>query len=167
MKTDGFSTVEEVLEHFRDQPFSRIFQGSSAFLENTWRIRNSGVWGQPTLSAETLVVETAFDNLGVEADRFWSTTPLNPDSFRIEAPFLDGGFFCMTGNYFYGDKGAWVSGARTAYAIALELGLRIRPSWLRNYGLESVSLEEIRNEILKDQDVRKAEKEQQKKQQTA
>jgi hypothetical protein len=163
MKSEDFSTVEEALEHFRDQPFSRVFQGSAAFPENTWRVRNSGVWGQPTLSAETLVVETASDNLGVGAERYWSATPLNPDSFRIEAPFLDGGFFCMTGNYFYGNKGAWVSGARAACAIALELGLRIRPSWLRNYGLESVSLVEIREEILKDQGVRKAEKERQEK----
>ena len=147
MKSVDFSSIDELLSHFRGKPMSAIFQGSDAYPENCWRIRNSGVWGRPDNSAETFAIELACEALDIELKRTWSATPINPDSFRIEGQFLDGGISCMTGDYWYGEKGGWMFGPKCVLAICSELGLRVRESWLKKFDVLGTDLEALRSEL--------------------
>jgi len=72
-----------------------VFQQPGHYPEDQWRIRSSGTHGIPELSKQTAAVVVALDELGIEMQRYWSATPINPDSFRIIANFLDGGLEAM------------------------------------------------------------------------
>lgn len=147
MKSEDFISVPELLGHFRGQPMSTIFQSSVAYPENCWRIRNSGVWGRPDNSAETFAIELACEALRIELKRTWSATPINPDSFRMEGHFLDGGISCMTGDYWFYEKGGWVAGPKCVLLLCLKLGLRVRESWLRKFDVLGMDLEDLRSEL--------------------
>ena len=132
---------------FSGQPFSAVFQHPGHYPEGQWRIRSSGTHGIPELSKQTAAVVVALDELGIEMQRYWSATPINPDSFRIIADFLDGGLEAMTGNYWYHPRGAWMGGPKAVLLLSLQLGLKVRPAWRRKYGLEEATLESLKAEI--------------------
>jgi hypothetical protein len=85
--------------------------------------------------------------LGIEVKLKSSGSPANCDSYNLEAVFLDGGFSSRTGNYWYASRGAWVNGRRAVLLIALRLGLRVRPGWLRSHGLEKATLDSLNDEL--------------------
>ena len=101
----------------------------------------------PELCKQTLAVVEACDDLGIEIERTRSGSPINADSYRMSAPFLDGGLSSMTGNYWFYERAAWVSGSRAVLLIALHLGLKVRKAWLQKYGLTDASLASLKSEI--------------------
>jgi hypothetical protein len=72
-------------------------------------------------------------------------SPANVDSVHIRAKFLDGG---LSGEWsgWFSERGAWVDGPKAVLLIALQCGLRLRPSWYRSSGLEGVTLERLKTE---------------------
>ena len=96
------NTNERVSLEFAGKPFSAIFTHPQALDdEPLWRIKGSGVQGIPELCKQTLAVVEACDDLGIEIERTRSGSPINADSYRMSAPFLDGGLSSMTGNYWF------------------------------------------------------------------
>jgi hypothetical protein len=134
--------LERVSPEYRGKPFSAVFKAMTG-IDTYWRIKSSGVRWVPESCRQTLAVVEAMDDLGVEIKRYHSATPINPDSFRMEASFLDGGFYAMTGNYWFHPRGAYVSGAKAVLLIALHLGLKVRDAWRKKHGLECVGMDEL------------------------
>jgi hypothetical protein len=134
--------LERVSPGYRGKPFSAIFQAMKGEVAY-WRIKGSGVRWVPESCMQTRAVVDAMDDIGIEFKRYHSATPLNPDSFTITASFLDGGFYAMTGNYWFYPRGAYVGGAKAVLLIALHLGLKVRDAWRRKHGLEGVGMNEL------------------------
>jgi hypothetical protein len=50
----------------------------------------------------------------------------------------------MTGTYWYDERGAWVFGPRAVLLVALQIGLKVPPSWYAENGLLGVTLARLR-----------------------
>jgi hypothetical protein len=73
-------------------------------------------------------------------------SPVNVDSFHLRAAFLDGG---LTGEWagWFSPRGACIDGPKATLLIALQIGLRLRRSWLVAHGLENVTKVELLREL--------------------
>ena len=71
---------------------------------------------------------------------------MNVDANYVEAEFLDGGLFAVTGNYWCSERGAWICGARSALFVGLALGLRMPDGFEQGYHI-SASQSELEQEI--------------------
>lgn len=143
----GAAVKDEDLPNFSGQPFSAVFQQPGYYPEDNWRIRNSATYGIPELSRQTAAVVIALNDLGIDIDRTYSGSPMNADCYRMRAEFLDGGLASMTGNYWYYERGAYITGTKVVLLLSLQLGLKVRPAWRRKYGLEEATLESLKVEI--------------------
>ena len=135
------------IHNFSGQPFSAVFQQPGHYPEDQWRIRNSATYGIPELSKQTAAVVNALNNLGIDIQRNYSGSPMNADCYRMRAEFLDGGVASMTGNYWYYERGAYITGSKVGLLLSLQLGLKVRPAWRRKYGLEEATLESLKGEM--------------------
>ena len=139
--------VERVSPEFVGKPFSAVFTHPEGLEDGIWRIKGSGTHGMPELCKQTLAVTEACDDLGIQIKRTWSGSPINADCYRMSAPFLDGGLWSMTGNYWFYERGAWVSGPKAVLLVALHLGLRVRDAWRQEYDLADVTLDTLKAEL--------------------
>ena len=138
---------ERTQEHFQARPFSAVFHLPRGPNTTRWRVRNSGVTGMPCESKETNAVLTACRILGISVrEQNWGSAG-NANSYKIEAKFLDGGIVGETGNYWFQERGVWVSGAKAVLALALQIGLNVRRSWHESYGLVGVCLEDLQTQL--------------------
>jgi len=151
MKAELLPRPEDAHTYFRGQPFGRIFQEQKTH-PNLWRIKNSGAQGFPELSAETLAVVQACNQLDIEISRSWTGSPMNADCYRTQAGFLDGLLYSATGNYWYQERGAWVQGPKAVLILAFQLGLKLEDSWLAERALEGATVESLREELPVDPD---------------
>jgi len=137
----------EAMSRFQGQPFSHVFTQPRTAQPNEWRVKYSGIQGVPRDSKTIHAVFAACLHLGIGVDdRSWGSAA-NASSYELKSTFLDGGFRSKTGNYWCERRGAWVTGARAVLLIALTLGLRIRPAWYREHGLEGATLSQLRAAI--------------------
>ena len=134
---------------YAGQTFSRVFTQPAEADPREWRIRGSGVSGQPDAADTTYAVMKACESLGIDLSGRSMGSPAGADSYHLEAEFLDGGLRGQTGNYFYYPKGVWVHGPKAVLLLLLQLQVKVRPSWLRRHGLESTTLESLRAELKK------------------
>jgi hypothetical protein len=129
---------------FTGKPFSAVFQQPRTAPRARWRIRGSG--GRDGWGLQVQAVVRACEELGITIKEDVEGSPVNVDSFHLEAHFLDGGLSVTTGDYF-GERGAWIYGPRAVLLLALQLGLVIRRSWYAANGLERVTFEQLRSEL--------------------
>jgi hypothetical protein len=78
--------------------------------ENKWRIKGSGVRGYPSDAKYTNAIIELLKNSNVIVEEYTSGSPVNVDSHHVRAIFLDGGLYASTGNYWYSERGAWITG---------------------------------------------------------
>lgn len=129
------------------KPFSSVFQKPRSAGLARWRIRNSGVMGAPELAQETCAILSACSELNIQVEQQFSRAPGYADSYKLAARFLDGGIEGETGNYMGGERGLWVMGPKSVLLLALQIGLKVRPSWNREYGLIGVTLDDLKKQI--------------------
>jgi hypothetical protein len=142
-----YDTDDVVQEDFAGKPFSAVFCRPRNAAEDKWRIcRSGGRWDWGPAGRAVLL---ACGELGIKVANPWGGSPVGVDTMEIEAAFLDGGLTGETGNYWCGQRGAWIRGKRAVLLIALQIGLKVRPGWLREQGLEGVTLEALRAELTK------------------
>jgi hypothetical protein len=134
-------------DHFSDRPFGAVFAHPRSYPPDRWRVRGSGVHARPDSAPTTAAVLAVCEDLGIATEVYYSTGPCSADSFPVEAKFLDGGLSGETGNYIGGERGVTVTGAKAVLLLALSLGLRVRPAWYAEYGLEGVDLEDLLREL--------------------
>lgn len=79
-----------------------------------YRIRGSGVTGQPEDAANTRRVVEQLEGCGIKVERRSDGSPGNADSYKLRAAFLDGGLWGMTGNYWMAPRGVWIVGSEAA-----------------------------------------------------
>ena len=84
---------------YQGQTFSRLFTHPGGAEPGQWRIRVSGVMGQPDSAPTTYAVIIACRDLGIEVKYGSMGSPANCSSYHLEAEFLDGGLRGETGNY--------------------------------------------------------------------
>ena len=89
-----------------------------------WRIKGSGVRGFPSDADKTKAVIKILKDVGVPIREYTMSSPCNPSSYHVEAFFEDGGLRSVTGNYWYSERGAWISGEKAFDFIVQKLGLR-------------------------------------------
>jgi hypothetical protein len=89
-----------------------------------WRIKGSGVRGFPSDADRTEAVLKILKDAGVPIREYSMSSPCNPSSYHVEAFFEDGGLRAVTGNYWYSERGAWISGEKAFEFIIQKLGLR-------------------------------------------
>lgn len=86
-----------------------------------WRIRRSGVRTRPEDAETTAMVVDALGTAGIRLNaRNWGSAA-NADSYHLDANFADGSFKAETGNYWYGSRGAWITGPRALAFIGVLL----------------------------------------------
>lgn len=110
---------------FRDYFEKRIDPNTA---EIKLRIRRSGVKGAPTTAARTLEIVAELHAVGIVTREWTSSSPGNVSAFHLSAEFEDGGLSGVTGPYFSGTRGVWISGER-AIAKVCELLKVNEPSW--------------------------------------
>jgi hypothetical protein len=98
-----------------------------------WRITGSGVHGRPEDATWTRAITARLESYAIAIERYCEGTPVNVDAHYVEAQFLDGGLFAVTGNYWCSERGAWVYGARSALFVGLALGLRMPDGFAQDY----------------------------------
>jgi hypothetical protein len=111
-----------------------------------WRITGSGVHGRPEDATWTHAITARLESYGIAIERYCEGTPVNVDAHYIEAPFLDGGLFAVTGNYWCSERGAWVYGPHSALFVGLALGLRMPKQFAQDYHI-SASQSELEEEV--------------------
>ena len=134
-------------DHFTGQAFSAVFTHPQTYPREQWRIRSSGVNTRPDSVPTTAAVLDVCEGLGVMTEVFYSSGPCSANSYPVRATFLDGGVAGETGNYIGGKKGVIVTGVKAVLLLALSLGLRVRPVWCADYGVEGVGLDELLAEL--------------------
>ena len=116
-----------------------------------WRVKGSGCKGPPERHPATQEVLRICWDAGLRLNTSNSGSPANASSFHRDCAFLGGGFHARTGNYWFGEKGAWIHGAHAVLFIALAMNLNVRSAWRKQFNLEGVwssHLEEqLRREI--------------------
>lgn len=88
-----------------------------------WRIKGSGVRGYPDRAPKTSELIELLIKEGIEVKKYTMGSPANMDSHHAKASFLDGGLNSCTGKYWYGVKGAWISGEKAFQFVVEKLGL--------------------------------------------
>lgn len=137
------------LHRFRNAPLSAVFTQPRRYPWCQWRIRGSGVYTAPDDAPTTAAVFAACDVLGIPFEATFCGGPCSADAYPVRASFLDGGLDGRTGNYFGSARGVTVTGPRAVLLLALTLGLRVTPGWREGYGLAGVTLDELREELLR------------------
>lgn len=95
-----------------------------------WRIRRSGVRTWPESAETTAMVVSALRGVGIRLhERNWGSAA-NASSYHLDANFEDGSFKAETGNYWYGSRGAWITGPRALAFIAILLDREPSPRLL-------------------------------------
>jgi hypothetical protein len=92
------------------------------------RIRRSGVKGAPTTAASTLEIVAKLQAVGVVTREWTSSSPGNVSAYHLSADFEDGGLSGMTGPYFNGPRGVWISGERAITKVCELLEVNDRPT---------------------------------------
>jgi hypothetical protein len=100
-----------------------------------WRIKGSGCNGPPEGHLATREVLRICWDAGLPLTAKNMGSPANCNSYHRDCAFLDGGLHAETGNYMFQPKGAWVAGSEAILFLAMAMRLRIRPSWLKRFGL--------------------------------
>lgn len=136
----------ENMRRFAGQSLTAVFDTARG-QGGEWRVRGSGVFGQPESCEQTAVIVTACEESGIPIERHSNGSPANANSYTLAANFLDGGLRAQTGNYMFGKRGAWVIGARAMLFVALKLQLRTQDSLLHRLNLSHVTLENLKNEL--------------------
>jgi len=95
-----------------------------------YRLAGSGVIGWPTDARTTNALTSLLKNNGIEIRQRSMGSPANANSYQLDAAFLDGGFHATTGNYWFGEKGAWIHGPKALAWVARSLGIGL-PSVVR------------------------------------
>ena len=75
-----------------------------------WRIKGSGVRSLPEDAQLVMRVVQCLEKSGISIRRYHMDSPMNVLSHHIEARFQDGGLTASTGSYFFGERGAWITG---------------------------------------------------------
>jgi hypothetical protein len=88
-----------------------------------WRIKGSGVRGYPDDAPKTAELIEALKKEGIEVKEYSMSSPANVSSRHAEASFLDGGLYSSTGKYWFGEKGAWITGEQAFAFVVEKLGL--------------------------------------------
>ena len=134
-------TDKKVARTFEARSFGTVFAAKG---DNRWRIKNSGTpypW-----SKKTEAVLAAARSMGIEVTETSSASPVNASSYGVRASFLDGGIEGQVGNYWYSPRGLWIIGAKPVLLLALQMGLHVRPSWLRRHELGHATIETLTRE---------------------
>ena len=92
-----------------------------------WRIKGSGVQTHPTDAALTAEIKRCLVSSGVPVREYSSGSAANADSYHLEADFEDGGLYASTGNYWFGERGAWIKGRKAVEWVARKLELTRMP----------------------------------------
>jgi hypothetical protein len=111
-----------------------------------WRISGSGVHGRPEDATWTRAITARLESYGIAIERYCEGTPVNVDAHYVEAQFLDGGLFAVTGNYWCSERGAWVYAPQAALFVGLALGLRMPNRFEQDYHI-SASQSELEREV--------------------
>jgi hypothetical protein len=131
-------TDKKVARTFEGRSFGTVFTARG---DRRWRIKNSGT--RYPWSKETEAVLAAARAMGIEVTETSSASPVNASSYGVRASFLDGGIEGEVGNYWYSPRGVWVIGAKAVLLLALQMGLKVRPSWLRRHELEDATIDRL------------------------
>ena len=75
-----------------------------------WRIKGSGVRSLPEDAQLVMRVVQCLEKSGISIRRYHMDSPMNVLSHHLEARFQDGGLTASTGSYFFGERGAWITG---------------------------------------------------------
>lgn len=105
--------------------FESVFRPDGMSMDGSprYRIAGSGVRRWPTDATATRSVVELLNRRGIETKQRSMGSPANADSYHVDAAFLDGGLHATTGNYWFGEKGAWIDGREAAAWVARGLGL--------------------------------------------
>ena len=95
--------------------------------ETRLRIRSSGVKGSPTTAAGTQKIVAKLRDAKIVIREWTSSSPGNVSAFHLRAEFEDGGLSGVTGPYFNGTRGVWISGERAIAKICELLEINDRP----------------------------------------
>lgn len=133
--------------------FAAIFPAGTAGVDSdgtpSWRIRGSGVTGEPTDARWTKAAAEFLTREGVAIECKLIMGMCCADMYQLEATFLDGGMHAETGNYFGYGRGASVTGVKAAVFIALGLGLRVPKALFDLHSLDpKLTLDDLRRELL-------------------
>ena len=127
-------------------PLDAFWSGISRDLP-CWRIVSSGVHDVPETAKSTRAVTALLESCDIPVERYCEGSPVNVDAHYVEAEFLGGGFFGVTGAYFGSQRGAWIYGARAALFVALTFGLKLPPDFEATRSIRSASLDQLGQEI--------------------
>lgn len=106
--------------------FSSVFKQEDPLVPE-WRIASSGVRGWPLKAENTAAIASALRSNGITVREYSMGSPANMDSYHLEAKFFDGGLKASTGKYWYGRKGAWITGHEAIAFVAEILDLILPP----------------------------------------
>lgn len=127
-----------VLDRFRGRPFSAVFRPETrGGKEGVWRLVGSGVRGPPKDAETNETVVATLEELGFGVDLRTSHNPfMGVGAWTYLCRLIgEDTFYAETGDYMFAPKGAWVSGARSTLALALVMGVRVRPAWRETHNL--------------------------------
>jgi len=92
-----------------------------------WRVKGSGVHGEPTDAPLTDEIVRLLKSSGITVRSFSMDSPVNVTSHHLEAKFEDGGLYAATGGYWQGECGTWITGIKAVTWLAKILGLNKIP----------------------------------------
>jgi len=124
-KKSGAAKNQNLTQPMRPLKFKDIFEThtNTETGEIRWRIKHSGVRGVPTTALNTQRIVAALRGTDVKVREWSSASPANASAYHLSADFDDGGISGMTGNYFYGPRGIWVSGRQAISRVCFLLGI--------------------------------------------
>ena len=73
-------------------------------------------------------------------------------SSNLDATFLDGGLTASTGDYWYGQRGTWISGIKALLLAAGLLELVISDKWRNEFDTQDIKNQDLLDELSKELD---------------
>jgi len=122
--------LEDITQPKRPPKFKDVFEThtDTETGEIRWRIKQSGVRGILITPHNTQRSVAALRGADVKVREWSSASPANASAYHLSADFDDGGLSGMTGNYFYGPHGIWVSGRQAILRVCFLLGIADSPA---------------------------------------
>jgi hypothetical protein len=123
-----------------NKTFKSVFVVEIDPSDNTtrWRIRGSGVHGYPDTAPLTAAIIDRLEASGIIVKSYSKGSPANVTSYHLDARFEDGGLTASTGCYWFGERGAWIKGAKAIVTLANILALRSVPQVMGSANVTSV-----------------------------
>ena len=143
------STTAPTRTDFHGKRFWEVFRLDQETSKLRWRIVGSGVRGSPCDCLATAAVVQVLRDAGIHV-RSSFMMPLDSrgcGTSNLDATFLDGGLTASTGDYWYGQRGTWISGIKALLLAAGLLELVISDKWRNEFDAQDIKNQDLLAEL--------------------